>query len=286
MGLIFHRNDVLNANPPVGDQHLTEHGSDWLWAVFCCYAAVFLLVTAWTRFARQGEKMFHYLFTISLFVGTVCYFAMASDLGSTPIMPSNNLSKHPGSRQIFFAKYINWFASWPPIFVAVGLISGVSWATIIYNVFLQLIYVTLFLVSAMTESKYKWGFFTFGLWAWVLLTYSVVVTPRESVKRLEVQRHYFLTSSTISFLLLLYPIAIGISDDGNKISTTRGFIWFGILDFLMGPAFALGFLACSHSCDYRKFNIYFTQYGRVATETEVAQREKVPPQEAVASSAV
>ena len=33
---IIKRNDAVNVNPPnpIIDLHITEHGSDWLWAVF------------------------------------------------------------------------------------------------------------------------------------------------------------------------------------------------------------------------------------------------------------
>jgi bacteriorhodopsin len=90
----------------VGDHHFTTHGSDWLWAVTALYLLFLLLVVGHAYFAHYGEKIFHYLFTISLFVGTVAYFTMASDLGSTPIETSTGDS---GTRQIFYAKYINWY---------------------------------------------------------------------------------------------------------------------------------------------------------------------------------
>jgi bacteriorhodopsin len=103
MGLIIRSgNDALKVNPPTGDDiALSVHGSDWLWAVCACYCALLL-------FARQGEKIFHYLFTISLFTGAIAYFAMASDLGSTPIITELGRS---GTREIFYARYINWCVS-------------------------------------------------------------------------------------------------------------------------------------------------------------------------------
>lgn len=39
--MITPRNQALEINPPEGDQFLTTHGSDWLWAV----TAVFVLST-------------------------------------------------------------------------------------------------------------------------------------------------------------------------------------------------------------------------------------------------
>jgi len=89
----------------------------------------------WT--ARAGEKIFHYLFAISLLAGTIAYFAMASDLGWSLIEQANNVSTMGATRQIFFAKYAFWVVAFPAIIIALGLLSGVSWATIVYNVFLS-----------------------------------------------------------------------------------------------------------------------------------------------------
>jgi hypothetical protein len=110
MSLLTRSNDALGVNPPVGNRHLTTHGSDWLWAVCAIYTFSFLVVIGLTFVARQGERIFHYLFTISLFTGAIAYFAMASDLGAVAIHISDNLSS-AGFREIFYARYINWYAS-------------------------------------------------------------------------------------------------------------------------------------------------------------------------------
>jgi bacteriorhodopsin len=107
MYLIQRSNDALYINPPTGDDFaLTVGGSDWLWAVTALYSLLLLVIVGLTPIARSGEKIFHYLFTISLFVGAISYFAMASDLGSTPIFTSTNES---GTREIFYVRYINWY---------------------------------------------------------------------------------------------------------------------------------------------------------------------------------
>lgn len=104
--LLERSNQALNVNPPTGDTHaLSVHGSDWLWAVTAVYILTLLAFVALTFFARDGEKIFHYLFTISLLTGSIAYFTMASDLGSTPVHVSEN---SPGYREIFYARYINW----------------------------------------------------------------------------------------------------------------------------------------------------------------------------------
>jgi len=106
MSILQRSNDALKINPPKGDDiHLTTGASDWLWAVTALYLFLLLIFVGLAYFARSGEKIFHYLFTISLFVGGISYFAQASDLGSTPVFTSTN---EPGTREIFYVRYINW----------------------------------------------------------------------------------------------------------------------------------------------------------------------------------
>merc|ERR1712098_987075 len=241
--LVARTNDALKINPPVGDFHLVTNGSDWLWAVTAIYALSLLVVIGLTYFAKAGEKIFHYLFTISLFVGTISYFAMASDLGSTPVEPS---TQDDGLRQIFYVRYINWFVGWTPLVLAIGLISGVSWATIIFNIALTWIWVSSWLSGALVATTYKWGFFLFG---------------------------------TLVFFWFLSPIAWGVDDGGNVISVTSGFIYIGILDLFTVPFFAFAVLFLITKLEYRSLNLYFTQYGRVAPAEypEGPAVEKVDP---------
>jgi len=278
MAILLERtNDALKINPPYGDlHHLTTHGSDWLWAVTAVYILSFLIVAGLTYFAHNGEKIFHYLFTISLFVGSISYFAMASDLGSTPVETSTN---SPGTRQIFYAKYINWFIGWTPLITAIGLISGVSWSTIVYNIILSWIWVASWLSGALVATHYKWGFFAFGTCAYFLLSTSLLQTGSVAAKRVGVSKHYLAITGWLVFIWLLYPIAYGVDDGGNEISVTSGFIFFGILDLLSVPLLSFAILFLSRSWDYRALNLYFTQYGRVAQGAEFPEREKAAPVE-------
>jgi bacteriorhodopsin len=273
MNLIARTNDALEVNPPVGNRHLTVSGSDWLWAVTAVYCFSLVVVVGLAYFAKQGERIFHYLFTISLFVGAISYFTMASDLGSVAIHISDTLSS-PGFREIFYVRYINWFVGWTPLIIAIGLVSGVSWATIVYNIALSWTWVGSWLSGAVTGTNYKWGFFTFGIVAYFLLAASVLGNGLITAKRLEIQTHYLVLAGWTVFLWLLYPIAYGLDDGGNKITVTDGFVFVGILDVLLIPVVTFATIALSTRWDYRKLNIYFTQYGRVAQGADLPEREK------------
>ncbi|KAL2063137.1 hypothetical protein VTL71DRAFT_6209 [Oculimacula yallundae] len=212
--------------------------------------------------ARAGEKIFHYLFTISLFASSVAYFTMASDLGYDPVEAYHDRSAKD-THQIFYAMYLNWVVGWPPVIIAVCLVSGISWATIIYNIVLAWAWVFSWLFSAVTSSTYKWGYFTFGTFAYFLLAISILGEDIRSGNRYSTGRQYQLISVYLVFIWLLYPIAFGIADGGNLISVTGGAVFFGVLDLLAVPFLAGVMLCLSRAWDYEQLNIKFTQTGRV-----------------------
>jgi bacteriorhodopsin len=158
----------------------------------------------------------------------------------------------------------NRFLSWPELIISIGLISGVSWSTIIYNILLLWIFIVCNLIGALTATTYKWGFFTFGTVSSLFLIFSLFITGLPTSTRLGIKNQYLGLASWISFLFLLYPIAWGLCDGGNEISVTSGVVFVGILDVLMVPTVAAGMLFLGRMWDYKALNIYFTQYGRAA----------------------
>lgn len=269
MGLAIRDNDALRTNPPAGDEYLSEGGSDWLWAVFAIFTFIFLVFFVLTWRARAGEKIFHYLFAIALLTGSVAYFAMASDLAWDVIPQANNVSLFSTTRQIFFAKYVYWVVSFPVVIIAIGLLSGVSWATIIYNIALSWIWVLSYLFSAYTASNYKWGFFALGTTAYLALAFSTLAQGHRGATRLGYTRDHSGLAGWTNFIWFLYPIAFGVSDGGNVIGVTRSFIFFGILDLLLIPVLAIAVIFLARHWDYNRLNIAFTQYGRVPTNNGV-----------------
>lgn len=288
MALLYERgNDALKVNHADGDTFsLTTGGSDWLWAVTAVYIVSLLAVIGLAYFARSGEKIFHYLFTISLLVGSISYFTIASGLGSVPVSTTTN---SPGTRQIFYVKYINWFIGWTPLLTALGLISGISWTTILYNITLHWTWVTVWLAGSLTHTTYKWGYFTFGLFAYLLLAVSLFTTGLTTARRLSITSHYFLLTTWLASIWLLYAIAWGLDDGGNKIGVTQAYIFWGILDLVTVPLAGFAVLWWARGWEFRELGLYFTQYGRVpppvahgGVTAEGEKRETVPATTAMA----
>ncbi|KAH7115391.1 hypothetical protein B0J13DRAFT_487869 [Dactylonectria estremocensis] len=264
MDFIYARNDALEVNPQGGDSHLSEGGSDWLWAVMAFFTFAFLAYYVLSFRPRHGEKIFHYLFTIALLVGAISYFAMASGLAWS-VIPTHLHRSDAVTYQIFFAKYIFWVVAFPVIIIALGLVSGVSWATIFFNIFLAWIWIISYLCSAYTATRYKWGFYTFGTIAYLLLAFQTMWASRSSADRVEVGRDHTMLAGWVNFFWFLYPIAFALSDGGNVIGVTQSLIFFGILDLLLVAGTAFAFLFLARKWDYSRMNLHFTQYGRVSS---------------------
>ncbi|KZF21088.1 family A G protein-coupled receptor-like protein [Xylona heveae TC161] len=271
--ILFERgNDALNVNPITGvDEALSLHGSDWLWAVMAIYCLSLIVLLSFSFTSKESERVFHYLFTLVLLVGATTYFAQASDLGWSAVKQVD----HVGNglvRQMFWAKYVNWVVAFPSLALALGLVSGVSWTTIVTNIVCAWFWVITYLVAAYTTTSYKWGFFAFGTFAWLILAMSTINESREAAALLAVDRDYLILSVWLNVLWVLYPIAFGLTDGGNIIGVTSGHVFFGVLDVLMVPGLSFGFLFFSRNWDFRKLNIAFSD-SRPSRENNPAYKE-------------
>lgn len=210
---------------------------------------------------RGGERIFHYIFAITLFTGTIAYFAMASGLAYSVIPQANQLGRGV-NRQIYWPKYVFWVVAFPAISMAVGLVSGVSWATIFYYIALAWIWILSYLFAAFTTTNYKWGFFVFGTVAMFVLVLHLFWDGMRGSRRVGVSRDYLGIVAWTALLWVLYALGWALTDGGNRIGVVASFIWFGILDILLVPV--LAFLFLFRRWDYSRLNMHFTQYGRVA----------------------
>jgi len=217
----------------------------------------------------RGERIFHYLLTIAAFVGLIAYFTMASDLGSTPVRQYMNTGFDDTSgsgmptRQIFYARYIYWFVAWALVLIAVLLLSGLSWATILFSVTVLEIWVVSWLCGALTTSSYKWGYYVFGLVAYFVLAYIMIAWGADSSRDLGANTRYTMLASLLALIWLVYPISWGLSEGSNRLSVTGEMVFYGILDLISVPVFGSLLLVLSRRFDHRSL-FAFTQQGRTS----------------------
>lgn len=246
-------NRAISVNPPHDlDFHITKRGSDWLWAVFACFGLlmvvyIFLFFIAELKGSRITRYAIAPAFLIAMFE-FFGYFTYASNLGWTGVQAEFNhvtvdtpvTGLVPGVRQIFYSKFCAWFLSWPCLLFLIELAGigttlnpgeEISALDLIHSLLVQmtgtLYWVVALLVGALIHSTYKWGYFTFGAAAMLV------------VQGIQVRRQFFVlkTRGFTACLLILsmlivwaYFICWGVSEGGNKIQPDSEAIFYGILD--------------------------------------------------------
>ncbi|KAI0875591.1 hypothetical protein GGS24DRAFT_499671 [Hypoxylon argillaceum] len=171
MAFTLRGNDALNINPPSGvTEALSVQGSDWLWAITAIYLVAFFGVLVPCFTSRESDRVFHY--------------AEASDPGWSAV----------GSHQVFFVRYVNWVVVFPSAALGLGMLSGVSWTTIATNIVNSWLWVLTYIAAAYTTTAYKWGFYAFGTFAYIILAMSTLNESREAAQRLGIARDYIILS--------------------------------------------------------------------------------------------
>lgn len=250
---LYARNGALRANPTndAVDIHITEHGSDWLWAVFSIFALLSTIHALLYAMARKsGFKKLLFLYPLIICaINTVVYFTYASNLGyaGAPVEFNNvTTSVGLGVRPIFYVRFIMWFLSWPFVLTIfefsthtldynsaeetlvhkiISLFQGLVIKSICTEVF-----VLGLLAGTLIESTYKWGYYAIAVAAQLFAMTLVFCDAWKYFRNGTGNR----TAQLLIFCQLpvwiCYPIAWGLSEGGNTITPDSEAVFYGILD--------------------------------------------------------
>ncbi len=120
LGILKRNNDALLVNPSVyayptsSDINITDHGSDWYWAVTAIMTVSTLAFLGMSFMVPRRNRVFHYITASITLVAAIAYFSMASNLGWAPIFVEFTRANLPGTtREIFYVRYIDWVITTP-----------------------------------------------------------------------------------------------------------------------------------------------------------------------------
>ncbi|KAI1342754.1 bacteriorhodopsin [Xylariaceae sp. FL0016] len=240
-------NEALAINNVVGPQAdlaINNRGSDWYYTV-CAIMGFSTLVFMGLAFRKpQSHRIFHYITAGITAVACIAYFAMGSSLGQVPIQAEfvrhgNSQVAAAGSREIFYARYIDWVITTPLLLLDLLLTAGIPTSTILATMLADEIMIVCGLIGALTRTSYKWGFWTFGMAALFFIGYQLLIDGRRHANALggEPRKTFMLCGVWLLFLWFLYPIAWGLSEGGNVIHPDAEAIFYGILDIMAKPVF-------------------------------------------------
>ncbi|CAZ79554.1 unnamed protein product [Tuber melanosporum] len=272
-------NRVFDDNPKIANNNLTTHGSDWLWSVTAFFGFILLGVIVWTYTTSPRRRVFHYFSIAILLVGTIYYYAMASNLGghAVPVQFRRDglLSR---TRQVFWVRWIGYFINFSLIFFALLLLSGVGWASILFTIGLTMLWAVMLLVGGLVRSDYKWGFYVFALLVYFFILWQVLGVARKYASRVDAGVHKIFSglAAYTLFFMLLYPISWGLSEGGNVIQNDSSAVFYGVLDVFSQGLFALALIFATRDLDFGRMRLEFMEYGRIHDHGRWDQHEKVP----------
>lgn len=213
----------------------------------------------------RSHRIFHYITAAITLVAAIAYFCMASNLGWTPIQVEfarSNPKVSGTMRQIFYVRYIDWFITTPLLLTDLLLTAGLPWPTILYTILIDWVMVVTGLIGALVKTQYKWGFFTFGTLAFLFVAYAVTMEGRGYARVLgnDVLRTYTICGVWTIGLWFLYPIAWGLAEGGNVISSDSEAIFYGILDVMAKPVFGALLLWGHRNIEPTRLGIHIRDY--------------------------
>lgn len=85
---------------------------------------------------------------------------------------------------------VDWFLSFSLTVLALLLMTAVGWSTVVFTMGLAMLFAVMHLVGALTASRYKWGYFVFGVVAYLLIAYQLLIAARPWARRFGTQRFY------------------------------------------------------------------------------------------------
>ncbi|GAA6006969.1 opsin family protein [Rhodotorula paludigena] len=266
------RNNVLNVNPLVANIDITTAASDWLWAVFAVMLVSAIGLLAWGHSRPIGERAFHELAAALCFTASVAYFSMASDLGATAVpvefVRGGTLGENwvalgvtDPTRSIWYARYIDWTITTPMLLLSLVLSTGMPLSQIFGLIFFDIVMIITGLLGALTPTRYKWGFFTFGCVAMLWVFYVLMFTARKSAAVLgsDYVKAYTLSATVLAVLWFVYPIIWGVADGGNVITPTSEMVAYGVLDLLAKPVFSFIHMFQVSRLDYNRLGFGSTR---------------------------
>ena len=174
-------NKVFDSNPSIlkgetVDETITTHGSDWYWTVFAVMLFFTFVFVGLSRTKPRSQRVFHYITAAITGVASVAYFTMASNLGWAPIgveFHRSNVRVGGNTRSVFYARYIDWVITTPLLLLDLMLTAGVPWPTIMTTIIFDEVMVITGLIGALVSSTYKWGYYTFGMFAFFGVIWNV-----------------------------------------------------------------------------------------------------------------
>ncbi|BFZ64673.1 hypothetical protein YB2330_005825 [Saitoella coloradoensis] len=224
-------------------------GYSVLWATY----AIFLLSSLFFIFlASRVEKslrLFHYVTTAVTLIAAVSYYAMATHSGSTCIPTPHSHDVDHAYRQVFWARYVDWFFTTPLLLMDLAFLAGMGWVDIILLTTADQAMILLGLFAGLKNrrtghGKARWGWFVMSLVLFLYVVGLLTTTARRHAKTRggRVRKIYDTLGFYAVSLWCAYPVVWALGEGTRKIGVDAEIIAYAVLDVMSKAVFGSALL--------------------------------------------
>ncbi|KAF1817412.1 family A G protein-coupled receptor-like protein [Eremomyces bilateralis CBS 781.70] len=236
-------------------QTATRAGGIALWigfAIMLISSAVFAGLS-WK--VPISKRVFHVVTTLVTIIATLSYFAMALGQGKT-LHRTVVVHEHKHGippvyhtiyRELYYARYIDWFLTLPLLLLDLTLLAGVSGGHILMTVLASMIMALSGLFSALGAegTGQKWGWYAVACIAYLVVIWHLAIHGRAAAyaRNSKVGNFFVAIAGYTIIVWTAYPVVWGVANGSRHTSAVNGeIIAYVVLDILTKPVFGLWLL--------------------------------------------
>lgn len=208
------------------------------WWGFGVFAFSVFLFSALTFKQPMWDRHHGYVTTLIVLIAMTAYFSMAAHGGDSLIPLYWNIY---GARDVFWARYIDWFFTTPLLLLDLLMLAAVPLGTFIWVAIADIAMILFGLFGAITEWRFRWGYYAIGCFFMFVVMYGILVQGTRYAMRRDKKLGsiYLGLSLYLMFLFCLYPVVWGLCEGRNIITMTAEAASYGLLDIFAKVVFGL-----------------------------------------------
>nr|AHH02116.1 protein 118 [synthetic construct] len=214
-----------------------DHGGEAMyWIVFGVFSLSALAIAVLTYRKAPALRSHGYCTLAILCTASIAYFSMATQGGYAFIKVYDETNT---ARAIYWARYVDWTITTPLLLLDILLMAGLSIGDTLWIVAADLAMILTGLFGALLPNRYKWGWFGIGCLFMVFIMWGLLFHGRRAafLRSKKIGGVYSILSLYLLALWWIYPIAWGLAEGSNTISSKAEAIFYGCLDLMTKGVF-------------------------------------------------
>lgn len=225
-------------------------GKVTLWVVCVLMGLSSLVFYALAARVPVQKRLLHVLTAFITTFAFISYFAMATGDGvsyhrTVVTETKQHVVTDVFSRQIFWARYVDWAITTPLLLVDLSLLAGLNGASITIAVVSDLLMVLTGLFAAFgSTGSQRWGWYTIACIAYLVVVYQLAQNGTRTVANKDAKtKKFFIALGTFTLVLwTVYPVVWAVADGARIVGVDGEIVAYAILDVLAKPVFGFWLL--------------------------------------------